>query len=416
MAHFLKPPVVTLDAARQLRFWRGPTALLLLMAAAMPLAFSVWTALLNNFVIEAAGFTGVEIGWLQTVREIPGFLAVGVILLLLFLREQTLALVSLIMLGVAVAVTAFYPSFQGLLITTLIGSIGFHYFETVNQSLQLQWIDKHRAPQVLGWLIAVGSAASFLAYGLILVIWTRFGGGYALIYLLAGAATAGLAAVCWFGFPRFESPHPQRREFVLRRRYWLFYALQFMAGTRRQIFVVFAAFMMVERFGFTVPQVTTLFMATFAVNIVLAPLIGRMVGRLGERVALVVEYLGLFWVFLAYAGLYAFGWGVAVAAGLYIIDHVLFALSLSLRTYFQKIADPGDIAPTAAVAFTINHIAAVFLPASLGYLWVVNPAAVFCLAAAMALGSFALALLVPRRPAPGFETILSRRYLPAAAE
>ena len=73
----------------------------------------------------------------------------------------------------------------------------------------------------------------------------------------------------------------------------------------------------------------------------------------------------------------------------------------------QKIADPGDIAPTAAVAFTINHIAAVALPLPLGLLWLVSPGAVFFLAAGMAATSLALALLIPRHPVPGFETRLA---------
>ena len=90
---------VNLELAKSLPVWRRPTTLLLLMAAAMPIAFATWSALLNNFVIERAGFTGVEIGWLHTVREIPGFLAVGVIAVILFMREQVLAVVSLLMLG-----------------------------------------------------------------------------------------------------------------------------------------------------------------------------------------------------------------------------------------------------------------------------------------------------------------------------
>src|SRR6056297_3065439 len=122
--------------ARDLPLWRRPVFLLFLMAAAMPLSFATWSALLNNFVIEAAGFTGVEIGWLHTVREIPGFLAIGVILLIIVIREQVLAVISLVALGAGTAVVAQFPDFSGLLMTTLISSIGFHYYETVNQSLQ----------------------------------------------------------------------------------------------------------------------------------------------------------------------------------------------------------------------------------------------------------------------------------------
>jgi MFS family permease len=208
-------------------------------------------------------------------------------------------------------------------------------------------------------------------------------------------------------YPQFESHTPQRRTMVLRRRYWLYYALQFMAGARRQIFTVFAGFMMVERFGFDVQQIAGLFMATLVLNMIAAPVLGRLVAVFGERAALVFEYVGLATVFLLYAGIYYFGWGVTLAIALYIVDHLFFSLALAIKTYFQKIADPADIAPTAAVAFTINHIAAVFLPALLGLLWLVSPMAVFLLAAGMAFTSLALATLIPRHPEPGRETTIS---------
>jgi len=387
--------------------WRRPVALLVLMAAGMPLAFSVWVAVIQNFVIEVAAFDGADWGWMQTVREIPGFAAVLVIALITVMLEQTLALVSLALLGLAVAITAYVPTFGGLLITTLISSIGFHYYETVNQSLQLQWIPREKAPQMLGWLLAVGSGASLVAYGLIVMTWKTFNLSYEFVFTSAGCATALIAALAWRLYPSFEAPNPQIKRMVLRRRYWLYYALQFMSGARRQIFVVFAAFMMVERFGFEVHEVTALFLINFVANMVLAPLFGRAVAVWGERRALMFEYGGLILVFLAYGGVYYFGWGVVLAAALYVVDHLFFALALAMKTYFQKIADPGDIAPSAAVAFTINHVAAVFLPAILGYVWLVSPGAVFAFAAVLAAASLVLAAMIPRHPAPGNETIFS---------
>ncbi len=406
---------MTIEEARTLPRWRRPAALLFLMAAAMPLSFATWSALLNNFVTDAAGFTGVEIGWLHTLREIPGFLAIGVIVLLWLFREQTLALLALALLGAATAVTALFPSLGGILVITLLSSIGFHYFETVNQSLQLQWIDRAKAPQTIGWIVAIGSGASMLAYGLIVLTWKTFDLSYEMVYATAGGLTVAIVLFATFAYPRFEAPDPQLKHFVLRKRYWLYYLLQFMAGARRQIFVVFAALMMFVRFVFLVYEVTALFLINFLINMVAAPYMGRAVGRFGERNALIFEYVGLVAVFLAYGGIYWFGWGVVVAAVLYVIDHLFFALAFALKTYFQKIAAPGDIAPTAAVAFTINHIAAVFLPAALGYLWVLSPGAVFGLAAGFAIASLLLALMIPRHPEPGYETIFARG-LPVAAE
>lgn len=396
-----------LSDAQSLPLWRRPISLLFLMAAAMPLAFSTWTALLNNFVIEKAGFTGVEIGWLHTVREIPGLLAVAVIAILLLFREQVLAGVMLILLGVSTAVTAWFPTLGGIMAVTLLSSIGFHYFETVNQSLQLQWIDRKAAPKTIGWIVAIGSGASLLAYGAIMLTWKALGLSYNSVYLVSGGLCAAIAVFCLIAYPQFEAPHPQRRSIVLRRRYWLYYALQLMAGARRQIFVVFAAFMMVEKFHFGVEKVTALMLINFVANMIAAPYLGRFISRFGEQKAMLVEYAGLFCVFLCYGGLYWYEWGVWVAAVLYVVDHLFFAMSFSQKTYFQKIGDPADMAPTAAVAFTINHIAAVFLPAGLGYLWIVAPGSVFGLAAGMAAISFLLSLLVPRHPSAGNETRLT---------
>ena len=397
--------------ADQLPVWRRPYVLLGVMAFVMPLAFSTWMALLNNFVIEVANFDGSDIGWLHSVREIPGFLAVGVIYVLWYVREQALAVISLTMLAVTVAITAWFPTLGGLLVTTLIGSIGFHYYETVKMSLELQWIKKDRAPQVLGWYVAVGSAASLVVYGGIREGWKHLGWDYNTVYLLGGGIALALTVFCWVAYPRFEAPVKQHTQMVLRKRYWLYYCLQGAAGARRQIFMVFAAFMMVERFGMSVDEVVTLFLINYVANMVFAPIMGWVVGRVGERNALAFEYVGLICVFGAYGGIYMFGWGVALASALYVIDHLFFALAFAQKTYFQKIADPADIAPKAAVAFTINHIGAVLLPAALGYLWLASPAAVFIFAACVAMLSLVLSLMIPRHPAPGNETIFAGRMV-----
>ncbi|MEM9437755.1 MAG: MFS transporter, partial [Pseudomonadota bacterium] len=289
-----------LSEARAGPIWRRPEAFLVLTAIAMPLSFSVWSALLNNFVIEAASFDGADIGWLHTVREIPGLLAVGVIAIIVFIREQVLALSMLLVLGAATAVTAFFPTMGGILAVTMISSIGFHYYETANQSLQLQWLDRKRAPQVLGWLLAAGSAATLVAYALIVLTWEAFDLDYSTVYMAAGGLSVLIAIYCFFAFPQIEAPVPQLKKIVLRRRYWLYYALEFMAGARRQIFVVFAGFMMVEKFGFQVHEVTALYLINLVINMVVAPMLGRAVQVFGERNTLSFEYVGLTLVFLAY--------------------------------------------------------------------------------------------------------------------
>ena len=374
------------------------------MAGAVPLSFATWQALLNNFAIERAAFSGAEIGILQSLREVPGFLAFAVVFLLYVLREQHIALVSLTLLGIGTAVTGFFPSVLGLYLTTVFMSVGYHYYETIQTSLSLQWVDKQNAPEVLGRIIAVGAFTSILTFG---AIWLAFDFtqlDFVIVYLIAGGATLGIVIVCSLFFPTFPTRVKQVRHMVLRKRYWLYYGLIFLSGARRQIFIVFAGFLMVEKFGYSVAAISTLFLINATLNMLFAARIGRLISVVGERAALIFEYVGLIGVFIAYA----FVENSQIAAGLYIVDHFFFALAIAIKTYFQKIADPADIASSAGVSFTINHIAAVVLPAILGVLWLNSPSLVFLIGAGLAGLSLFLSLNIPKQPAPGNEVNFGR--------
>ena len=381
-----------------------PEFLLLLMAGAVPLSFATWQALLNNFAIERAAFSGVEIGILQSLREVPGFLAFTVVFLLFLLREQRIALVSLILLGVGTALTGFFPSVIGLYLTTVLMSIGFHYFETIQTSLSLQWVEPERTAEVLGRIIAVGAFTSIVAFAAIWLAFDVMSLDFVAVYILGGGITVAIAVAAWLCFPQFPIRVRQRRQLILRKRYWLYYALTFLSGARRQIFIVFAGFLMVEKFGYSVAAISVLFLVNAALNMLFAARIGRVIGQVGERTALIFEYIGLVGVFVAYA----FVNNAHLAAGLYIVDHFFFALAIAIKTYFQKIADPADIASSAGVSFTINHIAAVVLPAALGVLWLSSPAAVFLVGAGLAGLSLLLSLNIPTHPAQGNEVMLGR--------
>ncbi|MDV5167775.1 MFS transporter [Photobacterium rosenbergii] len=386
-------------ATRQEQGWSTPQNFLILISIIVPVAFSSWQALLNNFVIEEAAFTGADIGLLQSVREIPGFLAFTAVFVLLFIREQRFMILSLAMLTIGVAITGFFPSVGGILMTTLLMSTGFHYFETLKQSLSLQWLSKDEAPEVLGKLISVGALASLCTYGALWLMLEQFELSFKWVYLITGTAAFAVLVFIALAFPEFKSETVQTKKLVFRKRYWLYYALTFMSGARRQIFIVFAGFLMVEKFGYSAADITLLFLINYLFNWLFAKKIGRFIGKVGERKALVFEYVGLIAVFAGYAVVEQ----AEAAAVLYVVDHLFFALALAMKTYFQKIADPADMASTAGVAFTINHIAAVVIPVSFGLLWLTSPSAVFFAGSAMAGVSLLLSLNIPTKPEEGNE-------------
>ena len=345
---------------------------------------NVWRTLFDNFSVHVVNLDGYHVGILQSVREIPGFLSLLVVYMLLIVKEHRLSALSTLVLGAGVSLTGIFPTFYGLIFTTLIMSFGFHYFETTNQSLTLQHFDKTTAPVVFGKLRSIAAASNILS-GLAIFALSPFL-AFVHLYLLFGILIICASIWAFTRNPVETNLVPQRKEMILRSRYWLYYALTFMAGARRQIFIAFAVFLLVKKFSYTVPEVVALFLLNNCVNFFLSPFIGKCIVRYGERRVLSLEYGALIIIFIAY--------GIVdskiIAGMLYIADHVFFNFSIAIRTFFQKIADPRDIAPSMAVGFTINHIAAVFLPVLGGLLWIIDYRFVFFSGAALSLVSFIL--------------------------
>ncbi len=354
-------PQTTLDWGRTPMY-----RFLMVLTISSAVGLQAWLILFNNYAVEVVGLQGKHIGMLQSIREIPGFLALLAIFVIRLMKEHRLSALSILCLGAGVLATGLMPAYGGLVAATLVMSFGFHYFETTNQSLTLQYFDIATSPKVFGRLRSLAAAAN-IGVGIFIYGFSFFL-GYAQLYMVIGGfvMVAGLWAV--FQDPTERRVVPQRKKMVFRKRYWLFYFLTFMSGARRQIFMAFAILLLVEKFQFSVQDIAILFIVNNGVNYFLSPMIGRGILRFGERWMLSLEYASLIFIFLAYAVVSS----KALVAGLYILDHIFFNFAIGIRTYFQKVGDPRDIAPSMAVGFTINHVAAVVLPAIGGLLWMVD--------------------------------------------
>lgn len=362
---------------------------LLILTIASQVGLQGWRTLFDNFAVHQVGLDGEHVGIIQSAREVPGFLALLVVFVMLLFKEHRISAYSVVTLGLGVALTGMFPSFAGVVTTTVIMSVGFHYFETTNQSLTLQYFDKRTSPLVFGRLRSIAAASNIgvgLFVFLIATIMT-----YKQMFLVLGTVLIGAAVYSLTLKPHDDTLPVQRRKMIFRGKYWLYYLLTLLAGARRQIFVAFAVFLLVKKFDFNVQEITALFVANNVVNYFLSPLIGRAINYFGERWVLSLEYFSLIFVFLAYAVVDS-KWAVA---GLYVADHIFFNFAVAIRTFFQKIGEPEDIAPSMAMGFTINHIGAVIFPVVGGLLWMLDYRIPFVAGAALSLMSLVSVQLIP---------------------
>jgi hypothetical protein len=286
-----------------------------------------------------------------------------------------------VLLGVGDLLAGFFPSFGGLLMTTLIVSTGFHYFQTSNQSLTLQYFKGDRVPLVLSKLNRYTALGNILV-GLFILVVSGFV-SINRIFFIIGIVVIAIGLYSFTRKPVDETLPPQRKKLVLRKKYWLFYVLNFLSGARRQIFVVFSVFLLVQKYHFSVAYVTALFITNNVITYLLSPAVGRAVAKYGERRMMTIEYTGLFFVFLGYALVE----NQIFATAMYLVDNLFFSFAISINSFFRKQADPQDIAPSMSVGFTINHITAVILPVVGGALWMVNWRIPFLTSALLSLGS-----------------------------
>jgi hypothetical protein len=325
-----------------------------------------WTAMFTNYAREVVGVNGFQIGVSQAVREIPGFLSFAAIFLLLVIKEHRLSAWSVILLGAGTAITGIFTSFSGLLMTTFLMSVGFHYFETTNKSLTVQYFDTSESPVIFARMRGYTALANIIVG---FFIWLL---SFILPYLYTFMILGSIVILCgirmlFLNPVKKEIPH-QHRKLVIRRKYWLFYVLNFLSGTRRQIFTVFAIFLLVDHYNLSLRIVTGIYVINYALTYFLNPQISNALNKYGERVVLSLESASLIVLFLGYA----FIDNVWIVVGLFILDSIFFNFAIGLNTYLQKTADPGDLGPSTAVGFTINHISAVIIPVFGGALWMLN--------------------------------------------
>jgi predicted MFS family arabinose efflux permease len=365
---------------------RGLFVYLIVSGFLLNFGHRVWQATFNNYAVEKIGAGPEAIGWLQSVREVPGLMAFLLAFLALALSELRIMALSLVVLGLGLVFTGQATTIPILLVATIVMSFGFHFFEPCSSGVVLMSIEREESPKVLGQLRSLGAIAAIAATGVVYLSVERL--GYRAVFLIVGTVVAVGGAIL-FTRGRGEHGLPPRRRVKLRRRYWLFYTLAFLMGSRRHIFTTFAPFLLVLTHGVSVQTMSILFLVNALVNTYVYQKVGKLVPKLGERTILTIAFAALVPVFLGYAYVSV----LPILFVLFVVDNMLFGFNLGLTTYLQKIAiTPEELTSNLSAQTTINHISAVIIPVVGGTIWaLLGSQATFLIGVAIAAISLVLA-------------------------
>jgi len=368
-------------------------------------ASGIFTATLNNYLAEVHHLGAEARGWLELPRELPGFLIMFVAgAMLTVFRETQMAAATMLLTALgAVGLGYLAPTHAALVVFIIIWSLGDHIIFAVEGPIGLKLAKGGKEGRRLGQFGGARNLGTILGVGIIFILARTLGDRFSLFYAIA-AGSALIAGVLYAGLNVGRGDKPSRR-LVFKKKYRLFYVISALFGIRKQIFLAFGAWVLVEIHGVSVSTIALLYFIAATLGVVLRPLLGEVIDWLGERTVLAADELLLVGICLTYAfaGEIFSGNGVLLALyGAYILDIILFALRVARTTYLKKIADdPSDITPTISMGITIDHAVAMTLPVLSGYIWEAYGFQwVFILAGAIAFVGFFVCLRIrtPERP------------------
>ena len=324
-------------------------------------SLSLQIALNANFAVEEMHMSGFEQGLLEMFRESCGIFALGILAVLAGFAESWIGAVSLVFLGFGLSCYAFVPNYFWLVGASLVWSQGLHIWMPLPNSMALALAEPGQTGRRIGQLQAAGAAGSGL--GLVVALILRIAGiSIRPLYIVAGSA-AIIAAVACLYIPRaIKSEKPV---LVLRRRYGLYYLLNFLEGWRKQIFIAFAAFLLVKVYDTSLTTILAMWVVTQAIGWFSSPAVGRLIDRIGERRVLVFYYAFMTICFVGYA----FIRNKYVLYGVFLLDSSFFVFAMALTTYIGRLVPPNEKMMTLSMGVAMNHIAAVSMPLAGGLLW-----------------------------------------------
>ncbi len=373
------------------KLWTQNLITLAIAVFLMSLGLGLQSGVQTNFIQEI-GLTDSQVLLQAGIREIPGLFLMFIAALVMHLPLKWRSVASLLVMGIGFTLYATVHSWSALVVVALVGSLGFHLWMPLNNSLGLGLAQKENSGKVLGTLGAVGSLATMAGIGLIILVsnWLSL----RLLIGLAGGLVV-IAAIVLIKLPKDigETKKAQPR-LLFKKKYWIYYVLLLFEGSRTQVFFAFNTMVLVYNYGLNAMHLSILLLASGLVNFLLSQKLGQLLDVVGERKMLTIGYIALMFCFAGYA-LVNNVWFLGV---MLVCINFLGQFSIGLSTYVNRVAPPEELTPTLSTGVSINHITSVGMSFLAGFLLPVLGYKALCWGAVIFIGlsvPFAMALRTP---------------------
>ncbi len=334
---------------------------------------SVDGSTLTNYLKEHFGMLIIQRSALEFPRELPGLLVVLVIGALSFLGgDVRISVAANLVAAIGMFTLGILPPQYVLVVGVIfVYSMGMHIFMPLSGSIGMSFAKPEEVGKTLGRLSAVGNIAVVLSSAALYALYKFAHISFRTAFTI-GAASFVISAIL-LSFIRPTQTVRVRKRYIFRKEYRLYYWLCMLYGARKQIFLTFGPWVLVDVFKQPVATMTMLFFIVAVIGIFVKPWVGHLIDKAGERLVLSGEALIFFFTCLGYAfAENIFGPSLAIffIYVCYIVDFTIDSVYMARTTYMKKIAlKPEDVSPSLSLGTSLDHVVTIFLPILGGLAW-----------------------------------------------
>ncbi|MGE5223255.1 MAG: MFS transporter [Omnitrophica WOR_2 bacterium] len=347
-------------------------SLFALASLAMGIGYSIFDSTFNNYLNFRFSLNGFGRSFLELPRELPGFLVVFVSALLWFLCSRRLSTLAMLMGALATLLIGFAsPGYTILIAWLFIYSLGQHLFMPLSSSIGMELAEEGKTGQRLGQLNAVRNVAAIVGSFLVFLGFKFLGFSFQHTFVLVALALAAATLLLFAMKP--DKVQKPKMFFKLHKEYRLYYIFAVLSGSRKQLFITFAPWVLVTVFNQPTQTMATLLTIGGIIGILFQPFLGWTIDHLGEKAVLIAEAVLLVFVCFGYGfSKFMFPEGTAflVVCACYLLDNMLMSVGMARSTYMKKIAlQPEDIQPALTISVTIDHVFSIAVALLGGLVW-----------------------------------------------
>lgn len=339
------------------------------------LGYGIYKGVIDNYMAEIVGMGEFDRGLAEFFREIPGLMLILILAALYMFSAQKLyklgAIIMLVGMGMLSVVS---PTKLLVTVAVCIYSLGEHIQLGMKNTLSLEYAKENQGGQALGYQNALYQAGTVVGYGVIIIIFSILTANrlYKPVFLLATAIMA-IGALFSFKIGGNSETDKSKSRFYFRKKYTKYYMLEVFYGARKQVFFTFGPYVLILFYGANASIISLLFAISAVCCFFLAPLVGKLIDRIGYKIVMISDTLILVIVCFFYGfAHHIFSHKIAfiICCVNYILDSVISLASMASNVYVQDISDtPEEVKATISTGISVNHLITVLIALFGGWVW-----------------------------------------------